>query len=83
MIPSCTKKQTALVNMLVLSVVDMGVFQPDQVKPKTIKYIIITSPPNMQYYSVRAHTGWLEIRIMCQSGATCVSADCCFSQLAL
>ena len=28
-------------------------------------------------------TGWLEIRIMCQSWATCLPADCCFSELAL
>jgi len=27
--------------------------------------------------------GWLGIRIMCPSGATCLSADCCFSNLAL
>ena len=26
---------------------------------------------------------WLEIRIMCRSGATCLSTDCCFSELAL
>jgi hypothetical protein len=27
---------------------------------------------------------WLvRIRIMCQSGATCLSLDCCFSELAL
>jgi hypothetical protein len=24
-----------------------------------------------------------ELRIMCQSGATCLPADCCFSELAL
>jgi hypothetical protein len=28
-------------------------------------------------------TGWLGIRIMCPSGATCLSEDCCFSYLAL
>jgi hypothetical protein len=28
-------------------------------------------------------TGWLGIRIMCLSGATCLLADCCFSELAL
>ena len=28
-------------------------------------------------------TGWLEIRNICPSGATCLSADCCFSELAL
>ena len=31
-----------------------------------------------------AKTGWLGIRIMCQSGVTCQSPDyCCFSELAL
>jgi hypothetical protein len=33
--------------------------------------------------SKRAKTGWLRIRIMCQSGATCLSVDYCFSELAL
>jgi hypothetical protein len=28
-------------------------------------------------------TGWVGIRIMCPSGATCLPADCCFSELAL
>ena len=32
---------------------------------------------------VRAKTNWLGIRIMCPSGATFLSADCCFSELAL
>jgi hypothetical protein len=31
----------------------------------------------------RAKTGWLGIRIMCPTGATCLSAGCCFSELAL
>ena len=31
----------------------------------------------------RAKTGWLGIRIMCLSGATCIPTDCCFSELAL
>jgi hypothetical protein len=31
----------------------------------------------------RAKTGWLRIGIMCPSGATWLSADCCFSELAL
>ena len=29
-----------------------------------------------------AKTGWLGISIMCPSGATCLSADCCFSERA-
>ena len=28
-------------------------------------------------------TGWLGIRIMCRGGSTCLSLDCCFSELAL
>ena len=31
----------------------------------------------------KSKTGWLGIRIMCPSGATCLSAECCFSELAL
>jgi hypothetical protein len=30
-----------------------------------------------------AKTGWLGIRLMCSSGATCLSTDCCFNELAL
>jgi len=29
----------------------------------------------MQHYGERAKTGWFRIRIMCQSGATCLPAD--------
>jgi hypothetical protein len=37
----------------------------------------------MQHLVERAKTGWLGIKIMCRSGATCLSADRCFSELAL
>jgi len=37
----------------------------------------------MQYSEERANTGWLRIRIMCQSGATCLSMDWCVSELLL
>jgi hypothetical protein len=30
-----------------------------------------------------ANTDWLEIRIMCPSVEACLTADCCFSELAL
>jgi hypothetical protein len=39
--------------------------------------------PSLSYKIERAKTGLLGIRIMCQSGATCLSADCCFYDLAL
>ena len=32
---------------------------------------------------VKAKNGWLGIRIICASGATCLPADCCFSEIAL
>ena len=51
---------------------------PDQVKPKTIKLIFVVSPLSKQHEGERAKTGWLGIRIICQSGATCLSVDCCF-----
>ena len=35
------------------------------------------------YLGVRAKTGWLRIGIICQSGATCLPLNCCFSELAL
>ena len=54
---------------------------PGRVKPKTIKLVFVASPLCTQHYGVRAKTGWLGIRIMCPSGATCLPADCCFSEL--
>jgi len=45
--------------------------------------VFVASPLSTQYNEVREKSGWLGIRIMCPSGATCLSADCCFSELAL
>ena len=45
--------------------------------------LFVASPLSTQPYGVRAKTVWLGIRIMCLSGATCLSVDCCFSELAL
>ena len=45
-----------------------------------IKLVFVASP---QYAALRNKTGRLSIRIMCQSRATCLPADCCFSELAL
>jgi hypothetical protein len=38
---------------------------------------------HIMLYDVSAKTGWLRIRIMCPNGATCLSVDYCFSELAL
>jgi hypothetical protein len=56
---------------------------PDRVKPKTIKLVFVASPLSTQHLGERANTGRLGIWIMCPSGATCLSADWCFSGLAL
>jgi hypothetical protein len=45
--------------------------------------VFVASPLNIQHEGVRVKTGWLGIRIMCTSGATCLPADCCFGDLAL
>ena len=57
---------------------------PDRVKPKTIKLVFVASPLNTQLYEkeqrlVGSESGY----IMCPSAVTFLSADCCFSELAL
>ena len=70
------------IGVLASSAVDRGC-EPQSVKPKSIKLIFVASPLTMRHSGERTKTGWLWIRIMCQSRATCLSADCCFSELAL
>ena len=54
---------------------------------KNMKIIVILccvfSAKHAALRKERAKTGWLGIRIMCPRGATCLSAVCCFSELAL
>ena len=76
-----------MVSMLASSVVERGLCH-GRAKPKTIKLVFVASPLSTQHYGVRAKTNWLRIRIMSlcvrvRSGSTCLSADCCFSELAL
>ena len=52
---------------------------PGLVKAKTIKLIFGASPLST-YSGERANTGWLGIRIMCPIAATCLPADCRFSE---
>jgi hypothetical protein len=66
--------------MLASSVVDRG-FEPYRFKPKTIKLVFVASLLTRQHYKgERAKTGWLEIKIMCPSGATFLFVDRCFSE---
>jgi hypothetical protein len=46
-----------------------------------MELVCVASPLSTQHYGERAKTGWLGIMIMCPSGETCLSADCCFSGL--
>ena len=69
-------------SVLASSVVDCGC-EPRSGQSKDYKLVIVTSPLSTQYKGETAKTGWLGIRIMCPSGATCLPADCCFSKLAL
>ena len=56
---------------------------PGRVKLKTIKLVYAAYPLSTQQQAERTKTGWLGIRIMCPCEATCLPADCCFSELAL
>ena len=69
-----------MVRVLASIAVDRGF---NGVKPKTMKLVFVASPLSMQHKGEIARTGWLGIRIMCPSGATCLTADCCFSEPAL
>jgi len=50
----------------------------DRVKTMTIKLVFVASPLGTQHQGERAKTSWLGMRIMCPSGATCLSAHSCF-----
>ena len=41
------------------------------------------SAKNTILSSKNKKTGWFGIRLICQSGATCLPDDCCFSELSL
>ena len=62
-----------------------------RIKPKTTKLIFVTSPSSTQHLLLlhQAHrikekgqSGWLRIRLMCPSGATWLTVNYCFSELA-
>ena len=38
---------------------------------------------SVKHGAFRSKTGWLGIIIICLSGSTCLTMDCCFSELAL
>ena len=69
-----------MVSVLASSVVDRG-FEPwlGQTKDYKIGFCCFSA----KHAAERVKAGWLGIKIMCPSGATCLPADCCFSELAL
>jgi hypothetical protein len=68
--------------MLAPSAVDRG-FELWSVQTKDYKIGFAAFPLSTHQYGIRQKTGCLGIRIMCQSEATCLLVDCCFSELAL
>ena len=67
-----------MVSMLTSSVVDHG-FEPRSGQTKECKTGICCFSANHAELRRKSRLVGLRIRIMCQSGATCISADCCFS----
>jgi hypothetical protein len=58
-----------------------GGFDPRAGQTKDYKICICCF--SAKYVAFRRKAGWLGIRIMCPSGATCLPVDCCFSELTL
>jgi hypothetical protein len=71
-----------MVSVLALSTVDRG-FEHRSCQSKDYNIGICCFSVKLAALRRKRKTGWLGIRIMCPSGATCLSADCCFSELAL
>ena len=71
-----------MVSVLTTSAVDRG-FKPRSGQTQEYKIGICCFCAKNAALGERAKTGWLGIRIMCLSGETCLSVNCCFSELAL
>ena len=71
-----------MVKVFTSSAVDRG-FEHRSGQTKYYKIGTCSFFPMYTTYKVRANAGWFGIRIMCPSGAPCLSVVCCFSELAL
>jgi hypothetical protein len=71
-----------MVSMLASIVVDR-VFESRSGHTKDYKIGICCFSAKHAAFRRKRKVGCLEMRIMCASGTTCLSADCCFSELAL
>jgi hypothetical protein len=73
-----------MISILPLNAVDNGFeSRSGQTKDYEIGICCFSAKHTASRSKTRAKTGWLGIGIMCQSWPTCLSADCCFSELAL
>ena len=68
--------------MLASSAVDCG-FEPRSVQNKDYEIGICCFFTKHAALMRESKDLWLGIRLMCQNVTTCLSADCCFSELAL
>ena len=71
-----------MIRMLTSSVVDRW-FEPRSGQTKDYKIGVCCFSAKQAALRRKRKTGWLGIRIMGASGATCLPVDCCFSELAL
>ena len=71
-----------MVSVIVSSVVERE-FESRSGETKDYTVVFAASQLITHHLGERAKNGWLGIKIMCPSGATCLPADCCFSELAL
>jgi hypothetical protein len=70
-----------IISVFASRVVDRG-FKPGRVNSRTDKLVFDASLLSKQHQGERGRTGWLGMRKMCPSKATCLPMDCCFSHLA-
>ena len=71
-----------MVSVLASSEVDI-VFEPRSGQAKDYKIGICCFSPKHAALRRNSKDWWIGSKIMCPSGATCLSMDCCFSELAL
>jgi hypothetical protein len=71
-----------MVSVLASSVIDRGL-ESRSGQSKDYEIGICCFSAKQAVLRRKSKTGWLRIRILCLTGATYLSADCCFSELAL
>ena len=69
-----------MVSVLASNAVDRGPGRSNLYN--TITLVFVASPLSTQHAGERTNPEWPGIRIMCLSGATCLSAGCCCSVVA-